>query len=119
MSRRKLQNINPDYVSKYVHEWGEKHKITMKALGSMLGHSSCYIQQSCRDGKMPEKELSLLCDITGMDKDKALCLDEVEKEQKSDDRMDVLIEKMEQIVTFLESIETNIKEIKTWQLTKI
>ena len=97
---KKMIDINVGYVLNHCHRWCQENNINIGKLGEQLGHSTCYIQSSCRNKKLPPAELNLLCMLTGMDYEKATTLHE-EAEPKADLTVD---EKLDYIITMLENL---------------
>jgi len=75
---KKMLDINTDYVLNFCHQYCKDNNSTMSDIGEMLGHSACYIQSSCKNGKMPPAELELLSFKLGMDTQKALSVNEAD-----------------------------------------
>lgn len=105
---KKMLDINPDYVLEYCHQYCKASNTNMGELGETLGHSVCYIQSSCRNGKMPPAELELLSFKTGLDMQKALSVDSPDtskhkEEMTVDEKLDYIMGMCESILEYLEN----------------
>lgn len=105
-NKKNMVEINSDYVLNHCHNWCASHKKTMAVLGTELGHSECYIQSSCRAGRMPKTELMLLCFMTGLDKDRATDINknEPKADMSIDEKLDYIIEMLEDLKSDKEAV---------------
>ena len=105
---RKMICIDPDYIMGFCHKYCKKNNVKMGDLGEMLGHSICYIQTSCRQGKMPQAELELLSFKTGLDIQKATSINNADnskhkEDMTTDEKLDYIMEMCESILEYIEA----------------
>ena len=96
---KRMVKINGEYMHGYLKTWCKRNGMTMSNLGDAIGHSSCYIQSSIRNGGFPPAELELLVQLTGIEKEKVI-YSEAPKEEKTMNTE----EKLDYIIRLLEGI---------------
>lgn len=101
-NKKKMIDINTVYVLEHCKQYCDRNGITMSGLGEKIGHSGCYIQSSCRNGKLPPAELNLLSMITNMDIEKASRIEDEEAEDTPAEK--TVSEKLDYIIELLEEL---------------